>query len=408
MEHHLRRQQLYDLVWSEPLTLLAPQFDMSDVALAKICKRNSIPVPGRGHWAKLKAGKASPRFPLPLRGLGFRETIHVGTSDWSERKDEEQALSMENVLPPPDFAEPFPDLIARITALVGHVPRSRNLKSPHRAVAKLLSEDAERHERWRQSSYSLSYDQPLYISPYEQRRLRLIDAIFKAMARTGMAPMIPREKNPGEFTVRVGDAAIRFTLGKPGEERSSWSNASAFRRSASEPMRLKIDWGMEEPKELVVEWSDRPGTPLESKLSEIVINVVAAGEWAMRAIERHWYEYRAERKAELIEADRKRREDAARKERELQRRHENACIKKLHREAILLRLADDIRRYVAAANERNTASPNPAPPAQMDDWSRWALAQAERIDPVLTGAFLQPVPEEVQNDQPKSGVDAPP
>lgn len=42
MEQHFCRQQLYDLVWSEPLTLLAPRFGMSDVALAKICKRHSM------------------------------------------------------------------------------------------------------------------------------------------------------------------------------------------------------------------------------------------------------------------------------------------------------------------------------------------------------------------------------
>lgn len=65
MEQRFRRQQLHDLVWSEPLSALAPRFGMSDVALAKICKRHSIPIPGRGHWAKLKAGKPSPRLPLP-------------------------------------------------------------------------------------------------------------------------------------------------------------------------------------------------------------------------------------------------------------------------------------------------------------------------------------------------------
>lgn len=127
MEQHFQRQQLYDLVWSEPLTLLAPRFGMSDVALAKICKRNGIPVPQRGYWEKLKAGKTSRRFPLPPRGLGSRETIHVGASNWREREDDERALMMEEVLPPPDFAEPLPDLIARITALAGRVPQSRNL-----------------------------------------------------------------------------------------------------------------------------------------------------------------------------------------------------------------------------------------------------------------------------------------
>lgn len=410
MEQHFRRQQLYDLVWSEPLTLLAPRFGMSDVALAKICKRNGIPVPQRGYWAKLKAGKTSPRFPLPSRGLGAVETIRIGSSNWNEREEEERALMVEDVPPPPDFPEPFSDLTTRITTLVGRVAQTRNLKSPHHAVAKLLSEDAERHERWKQSPYPLTSDQPLFVSPYEQRRLKLIDAIFKAMARAGMPPAVPREKNPGEFTVRIGDSTVRFMLGKPGEQRSSWAIASETHRSASEPMHLKIDWGTEKPDGLVFEWVDRPDTSLESMLPEIVVNMIAAGEMRVRAMERHWYEHRAKHKAALIEADRKRREEAVRKERERQRRLENARIEKLHQEAISLRLADDIRRYVATVNERNAASSDPVSPAQMDDWSRWALAQADRIDPVGTRAFLLPLPEEMaevemaERDEPKSNV----
>jgi len=398
MEQHFRRQQLYDLVWSEPLTLLASRFGMSDVALAKNCKRNGIPVPQRGYWAKIKAGKTSQRFPLPPRGLGAVETVHIGSSNWNEREDEEQALMVEDVPPPPDFPEPFPDLITRITMLVGRVAQSRSLKSPHRAVAKLLSEDAERHERWKQSPYPLTFDQPLYVSPYEQRRLKLVDAIFKAMARAGMTPAVPREKNPGEFTVRIGDSTVGFTLGKPSEQRSNWAIATEARRPASEPVRLKIDWEREEPKELVSEWSDRPDAPLESMLQEIVVNLIAVGEMRIRAVERRWYEYRAERKVELIEAERERREEAAREERERQRRLANARIEKLHQEAMSLRLADDIRQYVAAVNERNAASSNPVPPAEMDDWSRWALEQAERIDPVRTGAFLLPLREELEEE----------
>lgn len=33
--------------------------------MAKLCRRHSIPLPDRGHWAKVAAGKASERAPLP-------------------------------------------------------------------------------------------------------------------------------------------------------------------------------------------------------------------------------------------------------------------------------------------------------------------------------------------------------
>ena len=46
----LTRQQLYDEVWSEPMTKLAVKYGLSDVGLAKICNRNHIPKPKVGHW----------------------------------------------------------------------------------------------------------------------------------------------------------------------------------------------------------------------------------------------------------------------------------------------------------------------------------------------------------------------
>lgn len=48
----LAREDLYELVWSKPITELAKDFGLSDVALAKRCRRLGVPVPGRGYWAR--------------------------------------------------------------------------------------------------------------------------------------------------------------------------------------------------------------------------------------------------------------------------------------------------------------------------------------------------------------------
>lgn len=54
MTRTLSRQELYDLVWSEPKSSLARRLGISDVGLAKACRRAHIPVPGLGYWAKLR------------------------------------------------------------------------------------------------------------------------------------------------------------------------------------------------------------------------------------------------------------------------------------------------------------------------------------------------------------------
>ena len=49
MTIRLTREQLYELVWSEAMQRLAKQIGISDVAIAKHCRRMDIPVPERGY-----------------------------------------------------------------------------------------------------------------------------------------------------------------------------------------------------------------------------------------------------------------------------------------------------------------------------------------------------------------------
>lgn len=59
------REEFYELVWTKPVTQLAKEFALSDVALHKICRKHAIPNPPPGWWAKLAAGKPVSRTPLP-------------------------------------------------------------------------------------------------------------------------------------------------------------------------------------------------------------------------------------------------------------------------------------------------------------------------------------------------------
>ena len=62
---NLTREQLYEKVWSTPGITLAAEFGLSDVAIAKRCKKLEVPRPSRGYWAKLQAGRKPRRVPLP-------------------------------------------------------------------------------------------------------------------------------------------------------------------------------------------------------------------------------------------------------------------------------------------------------------------------------------------------------
>lgn len=61
----LHREKLYQEVWKTPVRQLAKKYGMSDVGLAKVCKRMNIPLPPRGYWAKHAYGHSPDKQSLP-------------------------------------------------------------------------------------------------------------------------------------------------------------------------------------------------------------------------------------------------------------------------------------------------------------------------------------------------------
>jgi len=66
----ISREELYALVWREPMLRVAERFGVSSTLMAQVCRSLDVPRPSRGHWAKLSHGKHSPQPPLPPIGPG--------------------------------------------------------------------------------------------------------------------------------------------------------------------------------------------------------------------------------------------------------------------------------------------------------------------------------------------------
>jgi len=75
------REQFYELVWSKPMTHLAKEFAISDVALHKICRKHGIPNPPLGWWAKKAAGKKVKQTPLPEAKPGAPDRITISDGE---------------------------------------------------------------------------------------------------------------------------------------------------------------------------------------------------------------------------------------------------------------------------------------------------------------------------------------
>ena len=81
MSQRFTREEFYELVWSKPMTHLAKDFRLSDVALHKICKKHDIPNPPLGWWAKHAAGQKVTRIPLPKAKAGVALTVIIASGE---------------------------------------------------------------------------------------------------------------------------------------------------------------------------------------------------------------------------------------------------------------------------------------------------------------------------------------
>lgn len=88
------RETLYKEVWAKPLQHVAKRYGVSDVALAKACRKLGVPLPGRGYWARVAAGHELERPPLPPLEDGQPEHLY---SHYREKVDKAPSYGEEAV-----------------------------------------------------------------------------------------------------------------------------------------------------------------------------------------------------------------------------------------------------------------------------------------------------------------------
>jgi hypothetical protein len=385
----LTRLEMYELAWSEPMQSLAKKFSLSDRGLAKICASANIPVPARGYWAKLQAGKKVERWPLPARALGQRETIWIGRSAWGDDRESDADILNSPTPPAPVFTPDMDNVRAQAAALVRRVPLPLgDTLGWHSHVAKCLAADEERARKQKESPYPSPWNDPLFSSPFEKRRLRILNDLFICLTRCGMHPHLSG-KHGRDLSVTVGDTTVPLLVDgvAAAKQAEREFHSDPFRpRSDKDAMQLSFRRGWSGAPS-GPSWQDKPGAPLERQLREVAAAVIVFAEETLRAAVAGVHTWRIKRKGELEETERKRKLEEERQRRIRQAKREQARVDHLLGQARALEQARQIRTYVDAVRCANHAAPEPMSAGELDAWSAWALEQAARIDPVLSSAY---------------------
>lgn len=389
MNGEFTRKELYELVWSQPMKTVAASVGVSDVALAKHCKKANIPVPSRGYWARKQAGKPTSQIALPPRFPGAVDRIG-GSADKNYYWGSNWAEEFTNVpIPPvPLFDEEISSVAERAQLLVGKVRCGRKFEPAHPLVAKLLAHDEERRVEF--SRYRSSYYEPRYDSGIERRRLLIINALFIAGARLGCRPSTSTSKygqDPGSernICVTVGRSHVYFTI-EPVSSRREEKN-----------QRLRLTWGStrDQPKASKF-WEDGDDTRLEDQLADVLVEILLNAETSYRDnIVRH-REWVIERKAAAELELKRRRDEAELQARLLREKQARERIGRLLTQARALSRANQIRSYVESARYR--VSEMPITSNDFDEWATWAQSEADRIDPIMNGTLTDNIKEKLNS-----------
>ena len=379
MAERLTRQDLYDLVWSRPMSKLADRFGISDVALKKKCARADIPTPDRGYWAKKESGKPTIQVVLPRRPPGMSDEVFGGGGNYWYRSFSEEEL-LESVPAPPESSEPIEAVKDWIAKEVGNISVPREIRVWHPAVERLLKDDDNRRDEQRTKGYS--WIKPLFESPFEQRRLRILNSVFFGAGKMSGKPRIT-DKNGRDISIRFHDSSVRIGL-----DRLKQSGRTGGQSIDEQNPKLRLDIRNDYSSDAVVmSCADDEEGKLEKKLTQIVIEIILRAEINNREGTVRSYEWRVKRKAQIEEEQRQRKIKVEREERERQTQMEQARIDRLMKDAAEFERAAQIRKYVESI--RGTVSAGfQLELDRFNSWSQWALAQADRIDPALEGRYL--------------------
>ena len=385
------RENLYEQIWREPMRIIAARYAVSDVGLAKICRRADIPVPPRGHWAKIRSGKPSPKAPLPAISPNRGGSVEISPPHGLSRARKREAAPMRT---PPKGG-------------LAAVPDARHSRQPHPAVRFTQSALAEGffdrfatvHARRASTNSAPLIPLPIRVSlPMIERALNFADALIKAAEQRGIGlylgkrvdyPSDEREERPA---FQVGDHLVPFVIEEkarlcryklsPDEAafaQRSPLNPSAWKYTPTGKLLIRLDIPLRWIPGIKWEWIDAPDATVEDTLDEIIACVAQIGGVLREMAEKAALEEIHRREQERRTRDNARRQALERK-----------MVEHLVQEAGNWSRADLIRRFVSEVEHRGGRSGS-HDPGRLTRWLLWAADHAERIDPLASGvgAFLQ-------------------
>lgn len=363
------REELYQKVWEHPMLKVAQEYGVSPVALGKTCKKLSVPVPGRGHWAKLAHGHSGTKKP-PLPKLDNVPVVYRSPVAEKKPSDATQTdpefLTITQLLASGALNPPQIDLTSRLYPLVRSTLHHLRKQSKNEFGILIPQESGVLDIQVSEGTLD--------------RALLLIAQVIAILEHQCFAVAVSDE---GHTVALIHGEQVRFAIEEPVHkvvtskprvpnptDRWDYEETVAYEPGGKLVLTiLAATWGKFEQRK---RWSDAKMQRVESLITDFVAGLLRTAV----ALRRQKDEQRQQ------ELERKRREE----ERWQLRQHIQEEEKKIEQ---LDKWVDDwehaarIRRFIKAYEEQSHLWPREKQ-EQYKVWIKWASEQADRLDPLVT------------------------
>jgi len=356
----LTRKELYDLVWSEPMTSVCKRFGLTDNGLRKHCVSMNIPTPPVGYWAKLKHGHKTEILPLPEEYTEKKQFVNLSEEDTSEKEE-------IDLTPPVNRLKERELEISKGDTSCFVVPEVLYAKDPIIIDTKEKLRQEYNYDYLKRNPYTSKIKSTLNIYVSEKsvdRTLSIFSTVIKALRFRGHNIKI--EDNT-TFAI-IKDEKIKINISEKKKQNPDSENPrSSYNYMFSGELHFNIYYGYSDNDI----FKDTAHTKLEDKIISIIANL----------------EIRSEKiKEERIESERRRiiREEEERKKRmfDEKRKAELKEFKALFTMADRLHKTNILRQYISTYEEFLNQR------GEMDEESaaklKWAKDKADWLDPFIT------------------------
>lgn len=355
-------EELYQLVWEKPMQALAQEFGISDVGLAKICKRNNIPRPERGYWAKLYSGRKIKTPPLP-KTAKRNAVIRISRTETIDIPDEPSVVSKKIIISPV-LTSPHP--LVEVA--------KKNMRFSKREHG--FSESSEKARCLNIQATASTFD----------RALRVMDALIKALEQEGMFVKINAN---GSTSIVVEEEEVNLYIREPlkkvrveldPKEDSFLIRMGSTHRTDYMPSG-KLSLGLNEYTGARSKWRDTDKHLLDDSLGDFISSV------RRTAIILHQRQVEWE--------TRKRREQEEQQRRYEESRRESALKEQL----AAFTYCETLRNYAHSLRESMIKASGKEPEGKAAAWIDWIERRADRYDAVAAFVSEHTVSEQTDDDE---------